>query len=134
MRCLIFLRGRDLKASHKVGFAIDRLAKAAVVSWPVAQPPPWSTEIGINSYKRGERSPKGQKIPLDLRFCWRSRGSSILVTVDGFLWRVIALYHLPASHLRSALHSLRLNLLLALISCKPTFSALVKASLVPKLV
>ena len=38
------------------------------------EPPPRSTETGINSYKRGEHSPKITKIPLGLQTRWKSRG------------------------------------------------------------
>ena len=38
------------------------------------EPSSKSTETGINSYKREDRSPKRQKIPLDLHSRWKSRG------------------------------------------------------------
>ena len=42
----------------------------------VAQPLARSTKAGINSYKRGASSQKGQKIPLCFRFHWKHRGFS----------------------------------------------------------
>ncbi len=47
---------------------------ATLILLSVAQPPARSTKTGMNSYKRGEQSPKTTKIPLGIQTRWKPRG------------------------------------------------------------